>query len=121
MLSGENASGQRGLVFGAPNLAWRSPGLTFQSSALSGLPVASSAPSLVKARSLGAAGSDGSTYMPAGPKTRAGSDVAVTAAGLQRDLDTVTAGLTLPYSSGPVEGHVNRIILWNLSPVHLLA
>ena len=34
--------------------------------------------------------------------------------GLRRDLDAVTAGLTLPYSSGPVEGHVNRIILWNL-------
>jgi transposase len=30
-------------------------------------------------------------------------------AGLQRDLDAVTAGLTLPWSSGPVEGQVNRI------------
>ncbi len=30
-------------------------------------------------------------------------------AGLRGDLDAVTAGLTLPYSSGPVEGHVNRI------------
>ncbi|WP_442942124.1 ISL3 family transposase [Nonomuraea sp. NBC_00507] len=30
--------------------------------------------------------------------------------GLHRDQDAVTAGLTLPYSSGPVEGHVNRII-----------
>nr|WP_232784359.1 ISL3 family transposase [Carbonactinospora thermoautotrophica] len=29
--------------------------------------------------------------------------------GLRRDLDAVTAGLTLPHSSGPVEGHVNRI------------
>ncbi|MFF4529002.1 ISL3 family transposase [Streptomyces sp. NPDC001407] len=29
--------------------------------------------------------------------------------GLQRDHDAVTAGLTLPWSSGPVEGHVNRI------------
>lgn len=29
--------------------------------------------------------------------------------GLERDLDAVTAGLTLPWSSGPVEGHVNRI------------
>jgi transposase len=28
---------------------------------------------------------------------------------LRRDLDAVTAGLTLPYSSGVVEGHVNRI------------
>ena len=28
---------------------------------------------------------------------------------IQRDLAAVTAGLTLPYSSGPVEGHVNRI------------
>ncbi|GIM96106.1 hypothetical protein Ato02nite_078990 [Paractinoplanes toevensis] len=25
------------------------------------------------------------------------------------DLDAVTAGLSLPYSSGPVEGNVNRI------------
>jgi hypothetical protein len=28
--------------------------------------------------------------------------------GLTSDLDTVTAGLTLPHSSGPVEGNVNR-------------
>lgn len=28
---------------------------------------------------------------------------------LRRDLDAVRNGLTLPYSSGPVEGHVNRI------------
>ena len=33
--------------------------------------------------------------------------------GLRRDQDAVTAGLTLPWSSGVVEGHVNRIILWN--------
>jgi transposase len=31
------------------------------------------------------------------------------AKGLQRDLAAVTAGLTLPYSSGAVEGQVNRI------------
>ncbi len=31
------------------------------------------------------------------------------ATGIRRDLDAVTAGLTLPYSSGPVEGNVNRI------------
>lgn len=31
------------------------------------------------------------------------------ATGLDRDLDAVTAGLTMPYSSGPVEGTVNRI------------
>jgi transposase len=31
------------------------------------------------------------------------------AAGLRRDHDAVLAGLTLPYSSGAVEGHVNRI------------
>ena len=30
-------------------------------------------------------------------------------AGLRRDQDAVTAGLTLPWSSGAVEGHVNRI------------
>ncbi|TMR88383.1 transposase [Nonomuraea basaltis] len=35
--------------------------------------------------------------------------------GLRRDQDAVTAGLSLPYSSGPVEGQVNRIIMWNLS------
>ena len=29
--------------------------------------------------------------------------------GLRRDQDAVTAGLTLPWSSGVVEGHVNRI------------
>ncbi|MFE7746819.1 transposase [Nocardia sp. NPDC057455] len=29
--------------------------------------------------------------------------------GLRRDLDAVTAGLSLPWSSGPVERHVNRI------------
>jgi transposase len=29
--------------------------------------------------------------------------------GLRRDLDAVTAGLTLPWSSGAVEGHVNRL------------
>ena len=28
---------------------------------------------------------------------------------LERDLDAVIAGLTLPWSSGVVEGHVNRI------------
>ncbi|MEV8092657.1 transposase [Streptomyces nigra] len=31
------------------------------------------------------------------------------AAGIDRDLDAVTAGLTLPWNSGVVEGHVNRI------------
>jgi transposase len=31
------------------------------------------------------------------------------AAGLRRDHTAVTNGLTLPHSSGPVEGHVNRI------------
>ncbi|GAA4384069.1 hypothetical protein GCM10023088_51980 [Actinomadura verrucosospora] len=29
--------------------------------------------------------------------------------GLRRDQDAVAAGFTLSYSSGPVEGHVNRI------------
>ncbi len=29
--------------------------------------------------------------------------------GLERDLSAVTAGLALPWSSGVVEGHVNRI------------
>jgi hypothetical protein len=31
------------------------------------------------------------------------------AKGLRRDWAAVTAGLTVPYNSGPVEGHVNRI------------
>jgi transposase len=31
------------------------------------------------------------------------------AAGIDRDLDAVIVGLTLPWSSGAVEGHVNRI------------
>ncbi|MGW0564410.1 transposase [Streptomyces sp. NPDC003016] len=31
------------------------------------------------------------------------------AAGLERDCDAVIAGLTLPWNSGVVEGHVNRI------------
>jgi transposase len=31
------------------------------------------------------------------------------AAGIDRDLNAVTAGLTRPWSSGAVEGHVNRI------------
>jgi transposase len=29
--------------------------------------------------------------------------------GLRRDVDAVTAGLTLTHSSGPVEGNVNRV------------
>ncbi|MBQ9056496.1 transposase [Rhodococcus sp. (in: high G+C Gram-positive bacteria)] len=35
--------------------------------------------------------------------------------GLDTDHAAVLNGLTLPYSSGAVEGHVNRIILWNLT------
>jgi transposase len=31
------------------------------------------------------------------------------AQGLRDDLTAVTAGLTLPWSNGPVEGHVNRL------------
>ncbi|MFF2385698.1 transposase [Streptomyces sp. NPDC058108] len=31
------------------------------------------------------------------------------AAGIERDRDAVVAGLTLPWDSGVVEGHVNRI------------
>lgn len=33
------------------------------------------------------------------------------AAGIDRDRDAVTAGLTLPWSSGVAEGHVNRITM----------
>nr|WP_308251462.1 hypothetical protein [Streptomyces albireticuli] len=32
-------------------------------------------------------------------------------AGIDRDRDAVIAGLTLPWKSGVVEGHVNRIML----------
>lgn len=35
--------------------------------------------------------------------------------GLDTDHAVVGNGLTLPYSSGAVEGHVNRIILWNMA------
>ncbi|MEW1551819.1 DesA/ISL3 alpha bundle tail domain-containing protein, partial [Streptomyces tsukubensis] len=35
------------------------------------------------------------------------------AIGLRKDLDAVTASLTLHWNSGPVEGHVNRTIMWN--------
>ncbi len=31
--------------------------------------------------------------------------------GVQQDKDAVLAGLTLPWSTGPVEGHVNRLKL----------
>lgn len=31
------------------------------------------------------------------------------ARGLRHDLDAVTAGLTMTWNSGPVEGHVNRV------------
>ncbi|WP_433273956.1 hypothetical protein ACQPZA_23985 [Pseudonocardia xinjiangensis] len=33
--------------------------------------------------------------------------------GLRRDQDAVTAGLTLPGNSGPVEGHVDRLEMIN--------
>ena len=33
------------------------------------------------------------------------------AQGLQEDLAAITAGLTLPWSNGAVEGHVNRLKL----------
>ena len=35
------------------------------------------------------------------------------AVGPLNDFDAVRAGLTQPWSSGAVEGNVNRIILWN--------
>ena len=35
--------------------------------------------------------------------------------GLDTDHAAVRNGLTLTYNSGAVEGHVNRIILWNLT------
>ncbi len=36
-------------------------------------------------------------------------DLHTLAAGIERDRDVVIAGLTLPWNSGVVEGHVNRI------------
>jgi transposase len=36
------------------------------------------------------------------------------ARGVSRDHDAVINGLTLPYSSGAVEGNVCRVIMWNL-------
>jgi len=39
------------------------------------------------------------------------SDLVTFAAGLQREYAAVRAALELPYSTGPVEGHVNRIKL----------
>jgi transposase len=35
-------------------------------------------------------------------------------AGIEQDHVAVTAGLTMPFSSGVAEGDVNRIIMWNL-------
>ena len=35
--------------------------------------------------------------------------LAAFATNLRRDLDAVRHGLTLPYSSGPVEGNINRL------------
>ncbi|WP_432067154.1 ISL3 family transposase [Streptomyces sp. C10-9-1] len=37
------------------------------------------------------------------------------ATGLSSDIAAVTAGLTTDWNSGPVEGAVNRIIMWNLN------
>jgi hypothetical protein len=34
--------------------------------------------------------------------------------GIEQDYDAVLAALTQPYSSGVVEGNVNRIIMWHL-------
>ncbi len=41
--------------------------------------------------------------------------IASFAKGPEQDLDAVTNGLTMNWSSGPVEGRVNHIILWNLA------
>src|SRR3954469_5080790 len=38
------------------------------------------------------------------------------ATGLNADLAAVTAGLSLPFSSGPVEGNVNRIKMGRSTP-----
>ena len=41
--------------------------------------------------------------------TRAATAAALTVTGLRADQDAVVNGLSLPWSSGAVEGHVNRI------------
>jgi len=41
--------------------------------------------------------------------------LAAFAANLRRDLDAVRHGLTLPYSSGPVEGNINRLKMMSSS------
>jgi transposase len=54
------------------------------------------------------------TELEAGRTTAAASGIealARFAQGLQEDLAAVTAGLTLPWSNGPVEGHINRLKL----------
>jgi hypothetical protein len=35
---------------------------------------------------------------------------------IQQDKDAVVAGLTLPWSTGPLEGHVNRLKLIKREP-----
>jgi transposase len=35
--------------------------------------------------------------------------------GLRKGLSAVVAGLTLPYSNGPIEGANTKVILWNQS------
>jgi len=44
-------------------------------------------------------------------KATGGKEVRQFAHGLERDKAAVVAGLTLPYSTGPVEGHINRLKL----------
>jgi len=46
---------------------------------------------------------------PARPKAARSASCAASPEGLRKDCPAVTAGLTLPYSSGVVEGHVNCI------------
>jgi transposase len=36
------------------------------------------------------------------------------AKGLRDDYDAVKAGVTLPWSSGPVEGHINRLVVFQI-------
>ncbi len=44
-------------------------------------------------------------------KTTEVKEIRQFAQGLERDKAAVVAGLTLPYSTGPVEGHINRLKL----------
>jgi transposase len=55
------------------------------------------------------AGCTASASTSGSPEWRPTSSLTSTPSGRKRDLDAVVSGLSLPYSSGAVEGDVNRI------------